>query len=274
MHPNFLLTSLAFLGYTDEKEHNGYWEIEDGPYFASAVCDVPHSYRLRASAVTMNGHTRNYSQRSYLPKSRQRAARTSRYVSDGELVRRCILYEDAAWQELLRRHVGAMYAVIAKQLACISPSHNGIEAEDVLGKVFQKVLERNCEILRNLRNPGAIRTYLCQIALTVTVDHLRRELPGRPLVSPPELHQAAADPYETIAAKENCKRLERTLEKLSDRQRLFLRLYYEEDLAYKEIAELTRTPIRTVGTVLHRARKAARNLLREQGSASSRKAKS
>jgi RNA polymerase sigma-70 factor (ECF subfamily) len=212
----------------------------------------------------MDSGRSDYLQGAYAPKSKQRVKGTLLYLSDSELVRRCILYENAAWQELIRRHGGVMYAAIIRQLASGSPSHSRIEAEDILSRVFQRLLERDCEVLRNLRNPGAIRAYLCQIALTVTIDCLRRELSAPFVASPHEAHGIVADPYETIAANENYMELDRALEKLSDQHRLFLRLYYEQELAYKEIAELTRTPIRTVGTILHRARKAARDLLGEQ----------
>ena len=212
----------------------------------------------------MDSGSLDYSQGAYAPKSKQRVKRTFLYLSDSELIRRCILYEDAAWQELIRRHGGVMYAAIIRQLASGSPSYSRIEAEDILGRVFQRLLERKCEVLRNLRNPGAIRAYLCQIALTVTIDCVRRELSAPFVASPHEAYGTVADPYEAIAAKESYRELDRALEQLSDQHRLFLKLYYEQELAYKEIAELTRTPIRTVGTILHRARKAARDLLREQ----------
>lgn len=209
----------------------------------------------------MDSGSLDYSQGAYAPKSKQRVKRTFLYLSDSELIRRCILYEDAAWQELIRRHGGVMYAAIIRQLASGSPSYSRIEAEDILGRVFQRLLERKCEVLRNLRNPGAIRAYLCQIALTVTIDCVRRELSAPFVASPHEAYGTVADPYEAIAAKESYRELDRALEQLSDQHRLFLKLYYEQELAYKEIAELTRTPIRTVGTILHRARKAARDLL-------------
>ena len=215
--------------------------------------------------------TRSHSYSPYPLGSKHILARSLRLVSEGELVRRCILYEDASWQELIRRNVDAMYAAIQAQLAWSSPSHNGIEAEDILGRVFQKLLERNCEALRNLRDPSVIRPYLCQIARTVTVDYLREEVLAPLVTGDYELYETAPDPRETIVAKEGYRSLERALEQLSDRHRLFLRLYYQEKLPYKEIAELTKTPIRTVGTVLHRARKAARNLLKDEGSHSIRK---
>jgi RNA polymerase sigma-70 factor (ECF subfamily) len=79
------------------------------------------------------------------------------------------------------------------------------------------------------------------------------------------LSRTSADPSEIAAANEKYRILEEVLQRLSDRHRLFLQLYYKEGLAYKDIAELTATPVRTVGSVLHRARKAARDLLVKRG---------
>jgi RNA polymerase sigma-70 factor (ECF subfamily) len=131
--------------------------------------------------------------------------------------------------------------------------------------VFEKLLERDCRVLRNLRDPGLMRAYLCRVARTVTVDHLRSDPTVLQLTGAHELGGPFADPREIAAAQEKYKVLEEVLQKLSDRHRLFLSLYYEQGLAYREIAELTATPIRTVGSVLHRARKAARSLLEKRG---------
>jgi len=190
-------------------------------------------------------------------------ARSVRHVTDGEVVRRCIRYDNTGWEELIRRHGGVMFVTIRKQLEQNSPSRNGIAPEDILSRVFQKLLEQDCEVLRNLKNPDLIQTYLCQIARTVTVDCVREVHPELQQVGLQELDRLTVDPYEAIEARENYAQLQEAIDKLSDRHRLFLRLYYQEELAYKEIAELTKTPIRTVGTVLHRARTAVRNLLKD-----------
>jgi len=228
---------------------------------------------IRTNGFAMNSGAGDHRERPYLNliKARKPVVRAFRYVSDVELIRGCTRYENAAWHELIRRYGQAMYAAITKQLAWSLPSHNGVEAEDILGKVFERLLERDCEVLRNLRDAGVIRAYLCQIARTVTLDCLRQEPIELPVPRPHELYAVTIDPYETIAIRENYRRLQRTLEKLPDRQRLFLKLRYEEELAYKEIAELTRTPINTVGTILHRARKAAKKLLKKRGISLSRK---
>ena len=212
-----------------------------------------------------DGYVRNHRLNPYLLRGQQSLNLAARRVSDCELVRRCILHDNSAWHELIRRHGGAVYDAIVRQLRNIAPSRNGHDAEDVLERVFEKLLERDCRVLRNLRDPRVLRAYLCRVARTVTVDHLRADPAVLQLTGAHEFGGTFADPREIASAQEKYKALEEVLHKLSDRQRLFLSLYYEQGLAYREIAELTATPIRTVGSVLHRARKAARSLLAKRG---------
>ncbi len=219
----------------------------------------------RVLRFTTDAYVQRHRTKPYLLRSRSHVGRAVRCVSDYELVRRCILHENTAWHELIRRHGGAIYATIVRQLGSLAPSRDGHDAEDVLGRVFEKLLERDCQVLRSLRDPRVMRAYLCQVARTVTVDHLRSDPTVPQVTGSHELGGTFADPREIAAAQEKYRVLEKVLQKLSDRHRLFLSLYYEQGLAYREFAELTATPIRTVGSVLHRARKAARSLLEKRG---------
>lgn len=216
------------------------------------------------SKFPTDSNTPNNRRKSLLLRSKRPVARTLGHLSDHELVRRCILYHNAAWQEVIRRHGATIYAAITRQLGWSLPSRNGVEAEDIVGKVFEKLLERDCMVLKNLRDPGVIRAYLCQIARTVTVDYLRDELTARVVTSSHDLGRTFAEPSEIAMVKEKHRMLEKALEKLPERHRVLLKLYYEEGLKYREIAELTGTPIKTVGTILHRARNAARELLKKR----------
>jgi len=225
----------------------------------------------RRNRFSRGKYTRNCPYRPYKQATSHSVARSMRRLSDAEVVHRCIRYDNAGWEELIRRHGGVMYVTIRTQLEQSLQSRNGIAPEDILSRVFQKLLEQNCEVLRNLKNPEHIQAYLCQIARTVTVDCIREAHPEVQQVDLGLLGHLTDDPYETIEARENYARLEEAFDKLSDRHRLFLRLFYQEQLAYKEIAELTNTPIRTVGTVLHRARKAVKDFMEQKGLHSVRK---
>jgi len=207
---------------------------------------------------------RNFLTKYDLLKGTHLVAPTLRHASDDELLRRCILHEDAAWEELLRRHGPVIYYVIKQRLASAVPSRDGAAAEDVFGEMFERLLKDDCNVLRQVRNPSALRTYLCRIARRIAVDYVRREASAQNAASTQELYPTCAELSEVLATKETYEQLERAIRKLSAREQIFLKLYYEEGTAYKEIAEMTRTPIGTVGSVLHRARKALKELLEEQ----------
>jgi len=189
--------------------------------------------------------------------------RPLRHSSDHEVVGRCLAYDEDAWRELIHRHGGAIHVGITRQLSHRSGSGNGIDLDDILAKVFEKLLRRDCEVLRNLREPEALRAYLCQIARTVTVDHLRREKAVRMVPR----GDTSRDPYKAMALKERYRMLECALETLPSRHREFLELYYGQGLTYRQIADQTGAGIGTVGVVLHRARKIVGTVLKENGGA-------
>lgn len=59
--------------------------------------------------------------------------------------------------------------------------------------------------------------------------------------------------------------LDECLEQLGPKYREVLVLYYVEELGYKEISEVLRVPISTVGVRLKRARENAQKILKKQG---------
>jgi len=202
-------------------------------------------------------------EKPHLLRTHPPVVRPLRHSSDHEVVARCLAYDEDAWRELIHRHGGAIHVAITRQLSHKSGSGNGIDAEDILGKVFEKLLRRNCEVLSNLREPEALRAYLCQIARTVTVDHLRREKAVRMVPR----GDTSRDPYKAMALKERYRMLECALETLPSRHREFLELYYGQGLTYRQIADQTGAGIGTVGVVLHRARKIVGTVLKENGGA-------
>jgi len=67
--------------------------------------------------------------------------------------------------------------------------------------------------------------------------------------------QAADNPVRDIHEKETKKMLDTCLDKLPDKYREPLVLYYYEDLDYKDIAEVLHIPVPAVGVRLNRAKK-------------------
>jgi len=75
---------------------------------------------------------------------------------------------------------------------------------------------------------------------------------------------AAPGPAAVLEQQESASALFRLLDALSPNQREVIRLKFQNDLSYREIAEVTRLSVSNVGFLLHTGLKKLRELLREQ----------
>jgi RNA polymerase sigma-70 factor (ECF subfamily) len=69
---------------------------------------------------------------------------------------------------------------------------------------------------------------------------------------------------DDIDAKNLKKEVERTLEKIEEKYREPLYLYYIEELPYKDISEIMKIPVSTVGVRITRAKKLMKNILKNE----------
>lgn len=92
-------------------------------------------------------------------------------------------------------------------------------------------------------------------------DVRRRENRFMPLCDePPEAACEAPGPAALLQGKEALERLGVLLERLSENQREVIRLRFQCDLSYREIAEVTQLGIGNVGFLLHTGLKKLRQL--------------
>jgi RNA polymerase sigma-70 factor (ECF subfamily) len=75
---------------------------------------------------------------------------------------------------------------------------------------------------------------------------------------------AAPGPPSVLERQESATALFRLLDALSPNQREVIRLKFQNDLSYREIAEVTSLSVTNVGFLLHTGLKKLRALLREQ----------
>ncbi len=90
----------------------------------------------------------------------------------------------------------------------------------------------------------------------------RRIVPMNPLE--PERLSEEPIPGAALESEELALSLGLLLEELSENQREVIRLKFQNDLSYKEIAEITRLTVTNVGFLLHAGLKRLRSLLSEQ----------
>ena len=187
--------------------------------------------------------------------------------SDVALVDGCLRGDSRAWSALIDKYGGYIHCAIRRKLSTSSERYHSENANDIFQSVFHTLLKDNCRALRQLRHRDRIAGWLGAIAVNKTLDYLRsrtaeqrgyarlREQPGPYTTSPRD------DP----ARREMYRKLRDAIEQLSDEETLVLKLYYLHGKKYREIAEITNTPINTVASRIYRAKQHLREILDREG---------
>jgi RNA polymerase sigma-70 factor (ECF subfamily) len=182
------------------------------------------------------------------------AARSEKGERERELVRLAQSGEEAAFEELIRRHQQRVFGLV-----------NGIlrrreDVEDVVQQVFLKVFVS----LKRFDQRSAFSTWLYKISVNECWDYLRKKK-VRPLMYEADLSEdqvsrldgvvSADRPPESPSERAEARDLlERMLEKLSDEDRQLLILKEVEGFSVQELAEMLDLNVNTVKVRLFRSR--------------------
>ena len=182
-------------------------------------------------------------------------------MSDGEMVRRALAGDAAAYGQLARRWAARVLAV------CHARTRDRHAAEDLA----QEALLRGMRSLRTLVEPEKFGPWVIGIAIRVCLDW--RKSPKRGEVSFDALAGAededrgpgfANDDADRRAAntrREQAERLMREVERLPEPYREVLMLYYyqPDGCSYRDLAELLGVSVATINARLTKARQMLRS---------------
>jgi RNA polymerase sigma-70 factor (ECF subfamily) len=200
-----------------------------------------------------------------LPAAAKATAGRAVAVDDRELVRRAQGEDQAAFEELVRRHQQRVSAVAGGIL------RHREDVEDIAQQVFVKAYFS----LKRFDQRAAFSTWLYKITVNECWDLLRKRK-VRPLVyesdlseeqarqygAPEERSASAPDISDKLVAREQ---VERLLACLDERDRMMLILKEVEGFAVEEIAEILDLNANTVKVRLFRARRRIVNEARKRG---------
>ena len=186
--------------------------------------------------------------------------------SDRDLVLACQRREQAAFEELVKRHQKTVY-VLLYQLA---PDWK--DTSDLAQEVFIRVWRS----ITNLRNPNAFRSWLTQIVTNIFYDELRKRPRKLPTVSMDEpisdedgnegstrdIPDESLVPEEKALNKELSIVIRESMMKLPEQFRTAIVLREVEGLSYEEIAVITKTEMGTVKSRIARARTKLQEMLK------------
>jgi RNA polymerase sigma-70 factor, ECF subfamily len=169
-------------------------------------------------------------------------------VTDPELLQRCRDGDQVAWQELVSRHAGRVYALAWRFLG------SRPEAEDVTQEVFVRVYQGLGQ-----RGDGSFAGWLHTVARNVAIDRYRRtrEERRRRVPDVQVLATAAAndpDPSELLEQEQLRARLYAAVAALPVELREPIVLCDLQGLPYEDAALVLGVPLGTLKSRLNRAR--------------------
>jgi RNA polymerase sigma-70 factor, ECF subfamily len=184
---------------------------------------------------------------------------------DGTLVSRCQQGDTAAFNELVTRYRGKVFAMIYNMV------HNEQDAWDLAQDGFLKAWKS----IARFRGQSSFYTWLYRIMMNVTIDSLRRkqicgetefdDSIGLPNVDPhaATVPKAAIMPQDKVAGDEIRVRIDAAIVRLSPEHRAVILMREIEGLEYQEIADSLECSIGTVMSRLFYARKKMQSMLRD-----------
>jgi len=155
-------------------------------------------------------------------------------------VRRTLAGERDAFTELVSRHRGMVYGMAYHSLG------NPEEAQDAAQEAFVHAYVR----LRDLRDPAKFAPWLRRAALNACADQRRRRLP-----TGPEEAARAHPPPEGLTTR---LLVRDALDRLSEKTRLTVTLFYLGGYSHAEIARFLEIPLNTVRSRLQHAKRQLR----------------
>jgi RNA polymerase sigma-70 factor (ECF subfamily) len=187
--------------------------------------------------------------------------------SDEELVVRAQSGDSGAYDELVTRHRGRIFAMIRQMVK------NEADAWDLSQEAFIKAWKA----LPRFEVKARFSTWLYRIAHNTVYDWVRKKRPeagselndeifGEGQVDPSSMTTPSVEqgPDEALKSTELRERIEAALAKLSPEHRQSVVLKDAQGLAYKEIAEVMDCSIGTVMSRLYYARQKLQELLKDE----------
>ncbi|MFM2243186.1 MAG: hypothetical protein RLZ97_2041 [Verrucomicrobiota bacterium] len=186
---------------------------------------------------------------------------------DEALVLRAQAGDPAAFEELVTRHRGRLFAMIRQMVK------NEADAWDLSQEAFIKAWKA----LPRFEVKARFSTWLYRIAHNTVYDWMRRKRPengaeindevfGEDRIDPSSLTTPASDrrPDESLEVDELRVKIEAALARLSPEHREAVLLKDVQGLAYKEIADVMGCSLGTVMSRLFYARKKLQELLKDE----------
>ena len=167
-------------------------------------------------------------------------------MTDRELVLRAQNGDLDSFGMLVTAHRGAVHGLAYHWTGSFD------DAEDIAQEAFVRAYLN----LRQLREPDRFAAWLWRLARNECQQWRRRQRPAAPLADVEDtLTSPQPSPTDDLEQTETRRLVQRSLRRLSDKNRLAISLHYLGGLSYEEIAQFLDLSTNAVAARLHRARR-------------------
>jgi RNA polymerase sigma-70 factor, ECF subfamily len=167
-------------------------------------------------------------------------------VCDAILVDRCRSGDLTSWEALARRWDQSLLSIAYRILGSVH------DAEEVRQRVFLRMLGRP----EQLPSPDAFAAWIRRTTVNEAITHFRRQdRDGRARQHACDTfrNRSVPEPADGVCAREERGRLESALGNLDPQERSIVSLRFDENLTFREIAEVLEEPASTVKSKFQRA---------------------
>ncbi|MCK4727993.1 MAG: sigma-70 family RNA polymerase sigma factor [Desulfobacterales bacterium] len=185
------------------------------------------------------------------------------FEEDRQLLSECFAGDRKASETLVRQFSGLVYGSVQYTLMAKHVSFNRHDLDDLHNTVFLRLFDQGCKKLRQYegRNGCSLSSWIRMIAVRTVLDHLRKKgvdtmVWQKKRITLEELPELKADGVEFEAQIEKAEQgrlLQDGMQRLPPRDRLFIKLHFDQGLSVAEVAEAMQLSIDNAYTVKHRA---------------------
>jgi len=188
---------------------------------------------------------------------------THTFNEDRRLLSKCFSGDRKASETLVRRFSDLVYRSVQHTLIAKHVPFNRHDLEDLHNAVFLGLFEKKCKKLRQYqgRNGCSLASWIRMIAVRTALDHLRKkgvdslvwQKKRIPLEELPELKAEEVEIWANMEKAEQERLLQIGMQRLPPRDRLFIKLHFDQELSIAEIAETMQLSMANAYTIKHRA---------------------
>ena len=179
--------------------------------------------------------------------------------SDAQLVARILAGDQTQYRLLVERHQRAVFNAAYRLLG------NPDEAADITQDAFLRAYNA----LNSFQRDKPLAPWLCQIAINLSLNRLKRQKPvvslndereNKPAL---EIADMSSEPQATLLQVEQQQRLRQAILLLPPEQRVVIEMRHFQEQSYQEIADTLEISLTNVKSRIFRARKSLRKILEE-----------